>query len=490
MSGNRYLSSILALGAVVTGATMLLACPASLDDFCADGACVDAGGTGVATSDGGSDAGMVDPCFNNPTTTECAREDLAFFVSASGHDGAAGTKTAPLLTIGAAIAQTTDTKKRIYVCPGTYSEDIVLGVAQSNLSIYGGLDCNFTATTTEKPVIGKSAIAFHASGASSLAIASVAFLAAAGQKDGESSISGLLANASASFSNVDFTASAGHDGATATVTPFAYPDPPTKLQGGAATATLPGAGASFECPAAEGTTKGGDGGGSGFAGKIGTPGKPNAGSLADCSASNTGGGNGQAGMPGSDGPSATSVGELSADGWTPASGSQGGAGNPGQGGGGGAGVSGGPGGGGGGGGCGGAGGAAGTGGGASIGFACYLCSVSFVGSSFATAHAGTGGNGINGQTGQSTVGTKGNGNGAGCSGGNGGAGGSGGVGGAGAGGLSVGVLYKVTGAVPQLDDASTSKIHTEAPGIAGTAPKTGGGSTSAVSGSNKPVLPL
>ena len=62
-------------------------------------------------------------------------------------------------TIGAALGKT-GALKRLYVCEGTYAEDVTLDASHDGLSIYGGWKCADWSYSGNKPVIGKTQNAF------------------------------------------------------------------------------------------------------------------------------------------------------------------------------------------------------------------------------------------------------------------------------------------------------------------------------------------
>ncbi len=65
------------------------------------------------------------------------------FVSATtGQVGATGDKAHPLTTIADGIAKAVQiAKSRVYVCKGTYSEQVVLDAQHDGISLYGGFEC-------------------------------------------------------------------------------------------------------------------------------------------------------------------------------------------------------------------------------------------------------------------------------------------------------------------------------------------------------------
>lgn len=431
---------------------LVVACPASLDDRCADGAC-------VRSADGGFDADVgidaaPDPCLDAATVT-CLDESSALFVSgANGNDQdpLAGTKPKPFRTIGAAIKKIDAAHKRVYVCEGAYFEDVSLSSTHNGVSILGGVDCAWNPTAGKKPVIGASANPFKIQGAVGVALGDLSVIA----KDATtgSSVALFIDGGDVTLKRVAIVAGLGQIGAPGALIELPYPDP--SLLKGNDTTDANGAGqAAFTCPGpAPNATVGGRGGDSAARGDKGSPGPlDNRGAISPCNMMGSGG-DGAIGVNGPDGRAGAALGTLTPTGWAPASGAPGSRGAPGQGGGGGYG-SGGGGGSGGAGGCGGAGGGGGEGGGASIGIAALTAKLTIVESSIEAKRGGEGGPGVLGQQGQTVGGTRGSG-GVGCDGGPGGPGGSGGAGAGGAGGLSVAVLFK--GEKPGADAMTTLKF--------------------------------
>jgi hypothetical protein len=403
-------------------------------------------------ADGTSGDATVDPCVDTPTAPGCLEETTALFVngSASGA-GADGTREKPFATVNAALSAVTSEKRRIYVCEGTYGEDLALDAKHSGVSVLGGVTCAWEPSDT-KPVLGASATPLHIESATGVAFVDVAVEA----KDATegSSIAAFVHGGSVTFKGVRLVAGKGAKGADGELTPFTFPSQAELKGNDAVDENVGGPEKSVMCPGGA-VTKGGKGGNRGSAGSEGTPGAPNGGSLGVCEATGTGGAPGSVGAAAPAAKGADVYGALQVAGWIPAGGTDGAAGPPGQGGGGGGGYEG-AGGGGGGGGCGGAGGRGGRGGGASIALAVYEATVSLDGVELQAKDGGNGGSGAAGQSGQTQFGFGGTRSGGACNGGNGGPGGAGGAGGGGAGGVSLGVVY--SGTKPTLDSATEQAI--------------------------------
>ncbi len=164
------------LGALVAGMAAVAACGVGSD--CDFGLCA---GPSVGSGDGGGagDGGdaQTDPCIDAPTNATCLNESAAWFVSsATGDDTAAdgGTRAKPFKTIGAALAKLSGEKRRVYICAGTYAEDVALGASHSGVSLFGGVDCEWRAAPGQKPVIGASANPVKIDGATRVAISDLA----------------------------------------------------------------------------------------------------------------------------------------------------------------------------------------------------------------------------------------------------------------------------------------------------------------------------
>lgn len=457
-------SSAAAFG-LVFSALALFACPATLDDRCAEGACDLKSGDAISPTEAGpgQDA-QTDSCVETPSAPKCLDESKAYFVSPQGDDSNAGTMAKPFKTVSTALGKVSADKKRIYICEGTYDEDLRLTEAHGGVSLIG-MTCAWTSPPAAAPKFGKSTLALRIDSAQGVAISNLAFEAKDATEEGGSSIAAFVANGGVDFSGVSLTAGLGKDGAAGTLTNFDFPSA-VALQGnaGGADAQTGGEAKSYDCPGKD-TSVGGKGGDKGEQGDDGTPGPTNKGKVALCGE----GGTGQPGVKGESPASAEGAsrhGTLDGD-WHPESGANGKPGGAGQGGGGGYGT-GGAGGGGGVGGCGGAGGGGGKGGGSSIALASSGSTTALTACLLESKRAGNGGGGVAGQSGQQTGGIGGNRSGAACNGGDGGRGGDGAPGGGGAGGLSVAVLYK--GSLPHLDQATTSRIKLGVKGDPGAGP--------------------
>jgi len=77
-----------------------------------------------------------------PAEDPCVVDDaFGVFVSPAGRAGAGGTKGDPLAGIADAVRLAVAASKRVYVCGGTYDEQLTLDASVDGVSIYGGFDC-------------------------------------------------------------------------------------------------------------------------------------------------------------------------------------------------------------------------------------------------------------------------------------------------------------------------------------------------------------
>jgi hypothetical protein len=87
--------------------------------------------------------GKPKPITGTPVDAEL-NENYGVFVAPSGEEGAPGTRQAPLSTIAEGVALAKETGKRVYVCEGSYAEQLTI---EDGISVIGALDC---ATATWK----------------------------------------------------------------------------------------------------------------------------------------------------------------------------------------------------------------------------------------------------------------------------------------------------------------------------------------------------
>jgi hypothetical protein len=466
---------------------VLSGCNPSVADYCAPGTpeCTPADGGGGPDGPGGSEAspdvGGCDPS-KSPSEEACVvAEAYGVFVSPAGSDSNAGTRSAPVATLGHGIDVAKATGKRVYVCAGSFGEELVIGASRDGVNVYGGLDCAGWTYGAGNHVVVAPAGAGYALEVEDLqtgvTLEDLEFDSQSASGPGESSIAAFASNSQnvvlERLTLVAAAAAGGSAGATSGPgadagptnwygTPPAYPElnGASASDAGAAPATTctcgdqssstggAGSGPSNVPPPTGGLPSYGDAGAGapGMNGVVcGNGGSPNA--------------NGADAPPASSSTPSASLGACSASGWTPAVGVAGANGPPGQGGGGGGDgkFQSGAGGGGACGGCGGTGGTAGAGGGSSIALLAYQSSVTLVDCLLTAKSAGNGGAGGSGEQGQGggVPGSgSGQGSGVGCSGGPGGAGAGGNGGQGGAGGLSLGIGY--CGTAPTVGGAVVS----------------------------------
>ncbi|HEX4633762.1 MAG TPA: hypothetical protein VH163_08020, partial [Gemmatimonadales bacterium] len=347
-----------------------------------------------------------------------------FVSSATGHDTGIGTKADPLKTITEGIAKAAQTgKSRVYVCNGSYGEQVSLDAQHDGLALYGGFDCGrawaWSGDAGATQVTGPTAqYALRVDRTTKLVtIEDVSFAVpdATGQDGtgaGNSSIAAFVSNEAegVSFRRVGLRAGAGAAGSDGGTPPTnLFSSNMADLQGNGADGGA--GGAMKDCPCKiVGDTQGGAGGGEGDPAGDGGPGTANplpgqqvrngAGGAGynDTSLGCTVGRPGADGSPQGDGGIVATLGSLSASGWEPGSGTDGLPAYPGQGGGGGGGGQTLGGGGGGCGGCGGAGGLAGHGGGASIALLLFNATAVVAESRLVSAAGGPGGPGSAGRS--------------------------------------------------------------------------------------------
>jgi hypothetical protein len=451
--------------------------------------CGSDGFTTANTDDGGNDGSDGSTCDPSKDPS-CVSDGSGIFVNgAHGNDTNAGTKEAPVKTIGAALAKASSSKNAIYVCADSYAEHVKI---TSAVNLYGGFACaDWSYAATNKPKIAPSEAGYALdveNVSSAIAITDLEFDSIDAVKPGDSSIAIFVA----SSTNVTLhrvTATAGN-GVAGSDPINADADAGAAPTGNSATSDL-GAGPCTNACGAETSTGGGGG-----TGAI-TPATPSNGADGGPPIPpNDGHGVGGVfsigcgpGQPGNNGPSADSdagaptSGKLTSSGWASASANAGASGGVGQGGGGGSGgahataSNNGGGGGGGCGGCGGAGGAAGNSGGSSFAILVFQSTLTLDTCTLTAGNGGDGKAGGSGQAGQ-TGGFPGNPAqaGVGCTGGTGGNGGAGAGGGGGAGGNAIAIGY--VGTKPTVIGGMQQEGTAGAPGAGGA----GGASNNGLAG--------
>ncbi len=180
------------------------------------------GGSGAGGSAGGTPAGCV-PSENAGAVADACG---VFVSSGRGDDTGAGTKGAPLATLGAALARAEESgARRVYACAESFGEAVEV---PAGMAIYGGLDCAngwvWIGETTKTVVeAGPDAIALRlSSGEGTTRIEDVAARAADATVAGGSSIAVLVDGANAELVRCELTAGSGAEGAKGA--PGAEPD--------------------------------------------------------------------------------------------------------------------------------------------------------------------------------------------------------------------------------------------------------------------------
>ncbi len=449
----------------IVSAVVLLGCPTfPPGDICdvpgpcdSSDASIDSG-KGDAPSEAGCD----------PKTQNCVDDSKGIFVDSKGSDSNPGTRTSPVATVShGLVLANTQSKPNVYVCSGSYSENLDV---KSAVNVYGGLSCSdwSYANTNLVGLAPTSGLPLHVE-ASNVAISDVTLMAANAASASDSSIAAFVVNAT----NVSFIRTVFHAGIgmTATSAVDQSGQPAQTATGPTAAGQAGGTpAATCMCNGIASATSGGFGGnGDTTAPTDGTGGQPNlSGSPPYDGAKGTAGVTCTNGHAGADGPvgaqatGATTLGALTASGWTTSSGTAAVFGPVAQGGGGGGGLKSGANGGGGGGacgGCGGLGGNAGSGGGSSIAVLSFQATIAFQNCTLQASSAGDGAaggkgqqGGLGGNSGQPSDTNFG------CKGGPGGQGAGGSGGGGGAGGVSAGVVHK--GSTITWDGVATTNATT------------------------------
>ncbi|MGH7437876.1 MAG: hypothetical protein ACRENE_19530, partial [Polyangiaceae bacterium] len=485
----------------------LAGCNPSVADYCSPGSpeCTAFDASAEAARECGPEAEAA-PSACDPTKPPhdegCVIDDAyGIFVSPAGSDTNPGSKAAPLGSIGHAMDLAKAAAKRVYICAGTYREELMVGPSRDGTNAYGALDCaTWTYGAANRVVVApaQSAYALAIEGLQTGAtFEDIEFDAqnATTGTPGASSIAVFIGNSQgATFHRVTMMAGKGNDGAargSGTATNW-FGTAPAYAELNGNNAGDAGGAPSKQCRCADQSqTSGGEGGGpmnipTPTAGQplYGDAGVGAAGMNAtQCSLRGGGINGGDAPAAVADTPS-TSLGTCSASGWTPGVGVSGANGEPGQGGGGGGNgtLSAGSGGSGACGGCGGWGGQGGSGGGSSIALLSFQSSLTLTGCSLTANTAGSGGSGGRGEAGQGGGIMGGNGNLGGCQGAAGGAGAGGNGGQGGAGGLSLGIGY--VGTPPTIDGAVVSQTSAHSGITIGAAGAGGAGGLRGASATN------
>lgn len=395
-----------------------------------------------------------DPTVDPALSLACLADSYALFVDGtSGLDTNPGTRAAPLKTIAAAMDNDRLAgRPRVYVCAqqnaAPYDEVVVV---HPRVTVVGGFACGtWTRSPGLKTTIAPSdstrhevAVRIEGSSGQGVTFSDFVVRAASASIQGRSSVAMFIVSSNVTLRRVELSAEDGREAPAASATPA---NDASDKSGAPASGAA--GGAARDCACLVGSTRGGKGGDATLMGESGQANPAVAivgvrtgmgGTGSSMSGQCVNGAGGSDGFPGRGGFESRTVGELSAQGFTPSAGGAGDPGGPGSGGGGGGGAAGMGGGGGACGGCGGVGGLGGPGGGASIALMMFESTVSVIDSSLTSKNGGTGGPGARG--GDATPGGAGSVTGA-CAGGDGGNGSGGGGGAGGAGGISTTILRK------------------------------------------------
>jgi hypothetical protein len=499
--GNAAMVTLLGLASGAS--TVMFGCFFhAIDDCDRLGTCeLPVGAASGSGGDGGTNPACVPSENNTPVDDNCG----VFVSSSEGNDENAGTKSAPLKTLQAALDMAKG--QPVYACAEEHVGSVTLA---SGIAIYGGLDCSkgwrYVGATKKSVLTGSEdevalTIMKSAGGAE---VVDFRVQAADATKEGGSSIAVLADGATAELLRCELVAgngakgadgasgdpngtsaaggAAGNAGQDACSDLDGTPGPDPKLVGGDAVTNDCSGEVSVGGQGGDGNVLfggGGDLGQTGSAGQAGT-GEPSMG-MWSCTVGVGIGNPGSPGEVGMPGPGAKGAGTISTAGYTGTSGGAGTSGKAGQGGGGGGGAKGGmicppgnisgsgaSGGSGGAGGCGGLPGQGGRPGGASIALVSLNASITLTDCSLSSSKGGDGGAGGDAQGGGpgGDAGKGGMGVGlskAACDGGKGGAGGNGGPGGGGLGGPSLGIAFQ--GDPPKKEGKTT--VMPDAPGAGG-----------------------
>ncbi len=490
----------------IVGTVALAGCNPSVADYCSLGS-PECSAPDATAADAGRDEGAeaeVAPSGCDPTKPPhdeaCVVDDaFGIFVSLAGSDANPGSKSAPVRSISHAMDLAKAAAKRVYICAGSYPEQLLVGTSRDGVNVYGGLDCaTWTYSAANKVVVApaQSGYALEVEGLQTgVTFEDIEFDAQSATNGGESSIA-VFASGSQNVALHRVTIVAGNATDGMPGPPQGPSDwygiPPSYSELNGMSASDAGGAPSTTCTCPDQASSTGGAGGGPM--NIPTPsaGQPSYGdagagaggmNAVSCGSGGTAQNGANAPSPLADTPS-TLFGACSATGWTPGVGVTGANGKPGQGGGGGGNstLSSGSGGSGACGGCGGWGGKGGAGGGSSVALLSYQSNVALVSCLLTAGAGGNGGAGGAAETGQAGGIMGGNGNLGGCPGGAGGAGAGGNGGQGGPGGLSLGIGY--VGTPPTIDGVVVTQATTHSGITIGAAGAGGAGGLRGASATN------
>ena len=182
----------------------------------------DGGDGGESGGGSGGEGGMgPDPCDGENPVAGCVISDPdGIYVAPSGDDTDNGTKGAPLETLSEAISQAAGTNRTIYVCNGTFEEN--LEVNDDGIVIRGGYVCPSASTTGWLYEAGTRArvrpldtgYALRVTGADNVAFSDLDFASRNATQPGESSVAVFVTTSdSVSFERTRIVAGDGMAGA-------------------------------------------------------------------------------------------------------------------------------------------------------------------------------------------------------------------------------------------------------------------------------------
>ena len=145
----------------IVGSVALAGCNPSVADYCSPGS-PECSAPDAAAGDAGRDGGAeaeVAPSGCDPTKLPhdeaCVVDDaFGIFAALAGSDANPGSKSAPVQSIGHAMDLAKAAAKRVYVCAGSYPEQLVVGSSRDGVNVYGALDCaTWTYSAANKVVV-------------------------------------------------------------------------------------------------------------------------------------------------------------------------------------------------------------------------------------------------------------------------------------------------------------------------------------------------
>jgi hypothetical protein len=195
---------------LVVGSLVITGCPAGFANVCDNGAC-----DSDAAVDGGGDTGTDGPPICDPKTENCIDPAAGVFVSPAGNDGNDGTQANPLQTIGAGLTKAkANGKARVYVCAGTYAENVVIN---DPIALLGGFSCSdwSYASSNAATVAPASGYALEVA-STTTSLNDLSFVAADASASGASSIAAFVNTSTVTLLRTTLTAGTAQPGVSAT----------------------------------------------------------------------------------------------------------------------------------------------------------------------------------------------------------------------------------------------------------------------------------